>query len=77
LTVAAVLVDLDGTLLDHRRSAVEALVTIEAMAGDETILGGGRFETTVEDYGSMRGIRKVRKSNEGPGRASRCAGGAN
>jgi transposase len=32
----------------HQRS-----VTIEVMAGDETVLGGGRFQTTVEDYASM------------------------
>ena len=33
----------------HKRS-----VTIEVMAGDETILGGGRFDTTVEGYRAMR-----------------------
>jgi transposase len=33
----------------HKRS-----VTIEVMAGDETILGGGRFATTVEGYRAMR-----------------------
>ncbi|MFG1928951.1 transposase [Cryptosporangium sp. NPDC048952] len=33
----------------HKRS-----VTIEVMADDESILGGGRFETTVEDYAAMR-----------------------
>jgi transposase len=29
-------------------------VTIEVMAGDETVLGGGRFATTVEGYRAMR-----------------------
>jgi transposase len=33
----------------HKRS-----VTIEVMAGDETVLGGGRFATTVEGYRAMR-----------------------
>src|SRR3954466_9624079 len=33
----------------HKRS-----VTIEVMAGDETILGGGRFATTAEGYRAMR-----------------------
>jgi transposase len=33
----------------HKRS-----VTIEVMAGDETVLGGGRFATTVEGYQAMR-----------------------
>jgi transposase len=33
----------------HERS-----VTIEVMAGDETVLGGGRFATTVEGYRGMR-----------------------
>ena len=32
----------------HKRS-----VTIEVMAGDETVLGGGRFDTTVEGYAAM------------------------
>jgi transposase len=33
----------------HKRS-----VTIEVMAGDETVLGGGRFATTTEGYRAMR-----------------------
>jgi transposase len=33
----------------HKRS-----VTIEVMAGDEAVLGGGRFATTVEGYRAMR-----------------------
>src|SRR5918994_2364603 len=33
----------------HKRS-----VTIEVMVGDETVLGGGRFATTVEGYRAMR-----------------------
>jgi transposase len=33
----------------HKRS-----VTIEVMAGDETVLGGGRFATTAEGYTAMR-----------------------
>jgi len=33
----------------HKRS-----VTIEVMAGDETILGGGRFATDVEGFTAMR-----------------------
>lgn len=33
----------------HKRS-----VTIEVMAGDETVLGGGRFATTVEGYQALR-----------------------
>jgi transposase len=33
----------------HKRS-----VTIEVMAGDETVLGGGRFATTAEGYRAMR-----------------------
>ena len=33
----------------HRRS-----VTIEVMAGDETVFGGDRFATTVEGYRAMR-----------------------
>ncbi len=33
----------------HRRS-----VTIEVMAGDETVLGGGRFATTAEGFQAMR-----------------------
>src|SRR5919202_6909660 len=33
----------------HKRS-----VTIEVMAGDEAVLGGGRFATTAEGYRSMR-----------------------
>ena len=44
-TTARVVVGMDP----HKRS-----VTIEVMAGDETILGGGRFATTVEDYTAVR-----------------------
>ena len=33
----------------HKRS-----VTIEVMAGDEAVLGGGRFATTTEGYRAMR-----------------------
>ena len=33
----------------HKRS-----VTIEVMAADETILGGGRFATTADGYRAMR-----------------------
>ena len=33
----------------HKRS-----VTIEVMAGDETVLGGGRFATTAEGHRQMR-----------------------
>jgi hypothetical protein len=33
----------------HKRS-----VTIEVMAGDETVLGSGRFATTAEGYRAMR-----------------------
>ncbi|MFG1928964.1 IS110 family transposase [Cryptosporangium sp. NPDC048952] len=33
----------------HKRS-----VTIEVMASDETVLGGGRFETTVDAYAAMK-----------------------
>ena len=33
----------------HKRS-----VTIEVMAGDETVHGGGRFVTTADGYRSMR-----------------------
>jgi len=33
----------------HKRS-----VTIEVMAGDETVLGGGRFATTAEGYRAMQ-----------------------
>ena len=33
----------------HKRS-----VTIEVMAGDEVVLGGGRFATTTEGYRAMR-----------------------
>jgi transposase len=33
----------------HKRS-----VTIEVMAGDEAVLGGGRFATTAEGYRAMR-----------------------
>ncbi len=33
----------------HKRS-----VTIEVMAGDEAVLGGGRFATTAEGYQAMR-----------------------
>ncbi|WP_205752343.1 IS110 family transposase [Cryptosporangium phraense] len=29
-------------------------MTIEVMASDETVLGGGRFETTIEGYAAMR-----------------------
>jgi transposase len=41
---AAVVIGMDP----HKRS-----VTIEVMAGDETVLGGGRFATTVEGYRAM------------------------
>jgi transposase len=37
----------------HKRSA-----TIEVMAGDETVLGGGRFSTDVEGYRAMRAYVK-------------------
>ncbi|WP_205752877.1 IS110 family transposase [Cryptosporangium phraense] len=33
----------------HKRS-----VTIEVMASDETVVGGGRFETTVDGYAAMK-----------------------
>jgi transposase len=42
---AAVVIGMDP----HKRS-----VTIEVMAGDETVLGGGRFATTAEGYRAMR-----------------------
>jgi transposase len=42
---AAVVIGMDP----HKRS-----VTIEVMAGDETVLGGGRFDTTAEGYRAMR-----------------------
>jgi hypothetical protein len=32
-------------------------VTIEVMAGGETVLGGGRFGTDVEDYAAMAALR--------------------
>jgi hypothetical protein len=59
----------------HKRS-----VTIEVMAGDEAILGGGRFATTAEGYQAMRryvagwpervwadrGLRRDRRSRRHP-----------
>jgi hypothetical protein len=48
-TTGSVVIGMDP----HKRS-----VTIEVMAGDETILGGGRFTTDVEGFREMRGVRR-------------------
>jgi transposase len=47
--MTAVIIGMDP----HKRSA-----TIEVMAGDETILGGGRYATDVEGYQTMLSMAK-------------------
>jgi len=37
-----------------RDGPAQAVVTVEVMAGDEAVLGGGRFATTAEGYRAMR-----------------------
>jgi transposase len=41
----------------HKRS-----MTIEVAAGDETILGAGRFATTVDGYRAMRSMSRGGRS---------------
>jgi transposase len=51
----------------HKRS-----VTIEVMAADETVLGGGRFGTDAEDYAAM--LRYVQQWSERVWAIEGCAG---
>ena len=55
----------------HKRS-----VTIEVMAGDETVLGGGRFATDRDGFRTMLSPVRAKPGRTGSGRSRAATGSA-